>query len=84
MQDFQQVLLTTVLDEDFLKQVQAVSKTQRPKLVLQLQADIALLREVIAAGLGQSRNGAVEQWDHLEKSLTEVCSISSRCFVGKC
>lgn len=78
LEDFEQALLSTVFDEDFVKQVNAVSKAQRPAIVRRIQADIALLREAIAAGLGQSKENTTEQWESINRSLIEVRPSSIR------
>lgn len=72
LQDFEKALLSTVFDADFIQQIKSVNEAQRPALARHLQADIALLREVLGSALGRTRNNIAEQWETIDSALMEV------------
>lgn len=75
LEDYQTSLLSTVFDDGLLERVKSVGKSQRAKYVQQLRSNIALLRQVLAAGLGNPEDDQyAEQWTLLEDRLREVRS----------
>lgn len=73
LQSYEQALVEEVFDAELLEQVKAVDKAQRSAHIRQIQSNIALLREVLAAGLSESESAQASKWSTIETDLNAVC-----------
>lgn len=76
---FEHSLLSNIFNEDLLSKVKSLDKSDRVKQARQLQSNLAFLRQILKAALGNTETDVAKKWESIEQSLQEVsCTIPER------